>query len=144
MEENENMYCKCPYFTAQHILSGKWSLLILCYLRAGTLRFGELRRYLEDVSDITQATLTKALRKLENDGLIVRHVYAEVPPHVEYSLSELGKELSPILQELGNFGVRYIEQRGESSEICGDYQRTCRCFKCDDSARKISDQEDVL
>jgi len=132
VSEMDNMYCKCPYFTVQHLLSGKWSLLILCYLRSGTMRFGELRRCLEDVGDITQATLTKALRKLETDGLIVRQVFAEVPPHVEYSLSELGQELSPILQELGAFGVRYIEQRGEGSEICSEYEHTCRCCKCED------------
>ena len=132
MEELKDMYCKCPYFTVQHLLSGKWSLLILCYLRSGTMRFGELRRCLEDVGEITQATMTKALRKLETDGLIVRHVYAEVPPRVEYSLSDLGRELSPILQELGAFGVRYIEQRGEGSEICSDYERSCRCSHCNE------------
>ena len=121
------MYGKCPYLTVQHLFSGKWSMLVLCYLRAGTLRFGELRRCLEDVSDITQATLTKTLRKLEDDGLIIRHVYAEVPPRVEYSLSPLGRDLSPILEELGSFGVRYIEHRCERSEICESYRNSCRC-----------------
>ena len=122
------MYCKCPYLTVQHILSGKWSLLILCYLRSGPLRFGELRRCLEEVSDVTQATLTKALRKLEKDGLIVRRVFAEVPPHVEYELSEIGRELSPVLQELGMFGVRYIERQADSAEICESYRTSCMCY----------------
>ena len=127
MEALPKMYCKCPYLTVQHILSGKWSLLILCYLRSGPLRFGELRRCLEEVSDVTQATLTKALRKLEKDGLVERHVFAEVPPHVEYELSELGRELSPLLQELGAYGVRYIEQRADSAEICESYKNACVC-----------------
>lgn len=137
MDAKPKMYCKCPYLTVQHILSGKWSLMILCYLRSGVMRFGELRRCLEDVSDVTQATLTKALRKLESDGLILRRVYAEVPPRVEYSLSELGMELSPILQQLGGFGVRYIESRGNSGEICAEaHNSTCRCYakSCDAAA----------
>lgn len=130
------MYCKCPYLTVQHILSGKWALLILCYLRVKPLRFGELRRCLEEVGDITQATLTKSLRKLETDGLILRHVYAEVPPRVEYSLSDLGEELSPILEELGSYGVRYIERRAGSSNICSEANKqTCRCY----SKRKVLD-----
>lgn len=127
MDTNSGMYCKCPYLTVQNILSGKWSLLILCYLRSGPLRFGELRRCLEDVSDITQATLTKALRKLEGDGLVSRHVYAEVPPRVEYSLTDLGQELSPILADLGAFGARYIESRADSSMLCETYRKGCRC-----------------
>ena len=129
MEDMPKMYCKCPYLTVQHILSGKWSLLILCYLRGGALRFGELKRCIEDVSGVTQATLTKALRKLEADGLVVRRVYPEVPPRVEYSLSELGEQLSPVLESLGDFGARYIESRGHAGEICGDAYRTaCRCY----------------
>ena len=129
MEDMPEMYCKCPYLTVQQILSGKWSLLILCYLRGGALRFGELRRCIEDVSGVTQATLTKALRKLEKDGLIVRKVYPEVPPRVEYSLSELGEELSPILERLGDFGARYIESRGRGEELCRDaYHTACRCY----------------
>jgi len=127
MPQTPKMYCKCPYLTVQHILSGKWSLLILCYLRSGPLRFGELRRCLEEVSDITQATLTKALRKLETDGLLIRRVYAEVPPHVEYELSDLGRELSPVLQELGAFGVRYIESKAMGGEICPSYKNSCLC-----------------
>lgn len=135
MDETPKMYCKCPYLTVQHILSGKWSLLILCYLRSGSLRFGELKRCIDEVSDVTQATLTKALRKLESDGLIMRHVYAEVPPRVEYSLTDLGRELSPILEQLGGFGARYIESRGHSGELCKDaYKLSCRCYTGDESA----------
>lgn len=129
MEETSQLYHQCPYLTVQNLLSGKWTLLILCYLQRGPLRFGELRRCLENVSDITQATLTKALRKLENDGLVVRHVYAEVPPRVDYSLSELGKELSPILRDLAGFGVRYIESRDGGGNICDEaYTSTCLCY----------------
>lgn len=136
MEETAQLYGRCPYLTVQNLLSGKWTLLILCYLQRGPLRFGELRRCLANVSDVTQATLTKALRKLEEEGLVVRHVYAEVPPHVEYSLSDLGKELSPILKDLAGFGVRYIESRTGRDNICDEaYTSTCLCYIQNDSEK---------
>ena len=143
MEETPKMYCRCPYLTVQHILSGKWSLLILCYLRRGPLRFGELRRCLENVSDITQATLTKALRKLENDGLVIRHVYPEVPPRVDYCLSELGMELSPILENLADFGVHYIETRAGRENICSEANTaTCLCYIQSDQGETSAEYED--
>ena len=82
----------------QNILSGKWKITILWYISEYEIqRFGELRRRL---SDITQSTLTKQLRELEQDGFISRYVYQEVPPKVEYSLTDLGKSFVPILQDM--------------------------------------------
>lgn len=101
----EDLFGTCPYVTAQKIFSGKWSILIIFYLSEGTLRFGELQRKLPE---ITQATLTKQLRALEKYGLVVRHVYPEVPPKVEYSLSEIGKEFLPVLCQFQAFGDKYI------------------------------------
>ena len=103
---NNNLFGKCPYFTAQKVISGKWSILIMHNLNNETLRYGELQRKL---GDITQATLTKQLRSLEDYGLISRYVYSEIPPKVEYSLTDLGKAFNPVLDELRLWGDKYIE-----------------------------------
>lgn len=87
-----------PFHIFQNILSGKWKITILWYIAEYKVqRFGELRRRL---GDITQSTLTKQLRELEQDGFVSRYVYQEVPPKVEYSLTELGKSFVPILQDM--------------------------------------------
>jgi DNA-binding HxlR family transcriptional regulator len=106
MALDNSLFGKCPYFTVQKILSGKWSILIIHHLNTDTLRFGELQRKL---GDITQTTLTKHLRMLEDYGLIHRYVYSEIPPKVEYSLTDLGKAFNPILNELKIWGDKYIE-----------------------------------
>ena len=95
-------------FTIQKILGGKWKILILWYLSINkVLRFNELYKIL---GNITQATLTKQLRELQNDGFIIRYVYPEVPPKVEYSLSDLGKSLIPVLNHLKDWGDTNIQQ----------------------------------
>ena len=82
----------------QNILSGKWKIMILWYIAEHEIqRFGELKRRL---GDITQSTLTKQLRELEQDGFISRYIYQEVPPKVEYSLTDLGKTFIPILNQM--------------------------------------------
>lgn len=107
MNNNDNdLFGKCPYFTAQKVFSGKWSILIIHHLNEGSLRYGELKRKL---GDITQATLTKQLRTLEDYGLINRHVYAEVPPKVEYCLTSLGKSFNPVLDQFKIWGDKYID-----------------------------------
>jgi DNA-binding HxlR family transcriptional regulator len=87
----------CPIMSTIAMVSDKWKLLIICKLRMGTLRFNELMRALQGV---TQRVLTHQLRELEDDGLVSRKVYAEVPPRVEYSLTELGQTLLPVLAQL--------------------------------------------
>lgn len=105
-EQNENdLFGRCPYFTTQKVLSGKWALLILHYLDEQPLRFKELERQL---APITQTTLTKQLRTLEDNGLINRTVYNQIPPKVEYSLSELGLLFKPVLDSLEVWGKQYI------------------------------------
>ncbi len=105
-ETEDSLFGKCPYVTAQKIFSGKWTILIIYNLCDGTLRFNELQK---KIIGVTQATLTKQLRILEDYGLIQRHVYAEVPPKVEYSLTEIGKEFVPILKQIEEFGYKYID-----------------------------------
>ena len=98
----ENDVDICPMLDAMEVLGGKWKILIIYYLSSGTLRFGELRK---ELPGITQKMLTQQLRELERDGLVNRKVYAEVPPRVEYSLTELAKALYPVFEGLQQWGL---------------------------------------
>ena len=106
MELEKNLFGICPYTTAQKVLSGKWSIIILYHLGKKTMRFGELQRQLPN---LTQSTLTKQLRALEENGLIERKIYPQVPPKVEYSLSDIGIKFKKVLAELAIWGNEYIE-----------------------------------
>jgi DNA-binding HxlR family transcriptional regulator len=101
----EDLFGICPYVTAQKLLTGKWTLLIMHQLSLKTMRFNELQRALPN---LTQSTLTKQLRMLENNGLIIRTVYNQIPPKVEYSLSKLGSDFKPVLDALQVWGSEYI------------------------------------
>lgn len=103
-------YETCPMVLVQDILSGKRKILILWYLNYRTLRFNDIKRKLPDV---TQKMLTQQLRSLEEDGLIERKVYPIVPPKVEYSLTELGKKIIPILELMHGYGIEYLESKEE-------------------------------
>ena len=94
----------CPVETTLTLISSKWKVLIVRDLLAGTKRFGELRR---PVGNVSQKVLTAQLREMEEDGLVDRKVYPEVPPRVEYSLTELGRSLEPVLSALWNWGETY-------------------------------------
>lgn len=96
----------CPMDVGLNVLSGKWKLSILWYLSKETLRFNELKRKLKT---ITQKSLSLQLHELECDGLISRKSYNEIPPRVEYSLTELGQKTSSVFSALCDFGKEYIE-----------------------------------
>jgi DNA-binding HxlR family transcriptional regulator len=96
----------CPVEVAISVVGGNWKLSIVKYLRDGTLRFGELRRA---VGPVSERMLTRQLRELEQDGLVHRRVFAEVPPRVEYSLTELGASLSPAVDALNRWGALYSD-----------------------------------
>ncbi|MFT5705909.1 MAG: DNA-binding HxlR family transcriptional regulator [Oceanospirillaceae bacterium] len=91
----------CPVNTAITVIGGKWKVIILYQLRGQTLRFGELKRI---IPNITQKMLTQQLRELEKDRLVIRKVYAQVPPKVEYSPTELANKLTPVLDQLCKWG----------------------------------------
>jgi DNA-binding HxlR family transcriptional regulator len=97
----------CSVEAAISLIDGKWKSVVLFHLMGGTLRFGELRR---QVPDVTQRVLTNQLRELEEDGLIERKIYPQVPPKVEYSLTELGRSLEPILKALKAWGDGNIDR----------------------------------
>ena len=98
---------ECPVATTVQLIGSKWKLLILRNLMARPWRFNELRRDLEGIS---QKVLTESLRSMEEDGIITRTVYPEVPPRVEYSLSELGESMRPIIRTMEEFGMNYKSQ----------------------------------
>ena len=94
----------CPVATAVSLIGGKWKLLIIRNLKERPWRFNELQR---DIECISQKVLTDSLRQMIDDGLVYRHDYQEMPPKVEYGLTELGKELLPIIDALADFGNYY-------------------------------------
>ena len=94
----------CPVATAVSIIGGKWKLLSLRNLKERPWRFNELQR---DIEGISQKVLTDSLRQMIDDGLVYRHDYQEIPPKVEYGLTELGKEMLPIIDALADFGNYY-------------------------------------
>lgn len=94
----------CPVATTVTLIGSKWKLLIIRNLLARPWRFNELKKDLEGIS---QKVLTDSLRSMEADGIITRTVYPEVPPRVEYSLTELGKSLKPILDSMRAWGEAY-------------------------------------
>lgn len=94
----------CPVETTLMLIGDKWKVLILRDLMQGTKRFGELKR---SIGNVSQKVLTAQLRDMEDKGLVNRHVYAEVPPRVEYSLTDLGKSLKPILDAMVTWGEGY-------------------------------------
>lgn len=96
----------CPIASVQKVLHGKWTMVIIYFLARGTYRFGELKRMLPQVSE---ANLTKELRLLENYRLVHREVYREVPPKVEYSLTDIGKRFIPVLETLESWAIEYEE-----------------------------------
>ena len=103
MKKTEQAIQRCVTIsTVQKILGGKWKIEILYYIgRQNVHRFGELRRH---IGDITESSLTKQLRELEADGFINRHDFKEVPPRVEYTLTELGKSFMSVLDVIKNLG----------------------------------------
>ena len=94
----------CPVEMTLHLIGDKWKVLILRDLMTGTKRFNELKR---SVTGITQKVLTSHLRSMEKDGLVIRTVYPEVPPKVEYTLTDTGYSLKPILDTLFAWGTEY-------------------------------------
>lgn len=97
----------CPVEAALEVIGGKWKGVILYHLLSETMRFNQLRRLMPEV---TQRMLTKQLRELEADNLISRKVYPEVPPKVEYSMTEYGKTLAPIIHALREWGLQHLEK----------------------------------
>ena len=102
----KDLYGACPFVTTQKILQGKWAILILHYLSDGPVRFNALQKM---VPNMTHATLSKQLKQLEAYNLIIRKEYPQIPPKVEYDLSEVGKNFLPVLDSIKDFGNNYTD-----------------------------------
>lgn len=107
---------KCNVGVANVVMQGKWKFAIIHFLSQKTMRFGELHRALPN---IRQGYLTQKLRELENDGLVHREVYKEVPPKVEYSLTDIGREFLPVTQAMEKWGKKYNELLRQTFEENG-------------------------
>ena len=104
MKKNDEVIEACPVATTVNLIGNKWKLLIMRNLLQRPWRFNELQKSLDGIS---QKVLTDSLRTMEKDGIIIRTVYAEVPPRVEYSLSETGESMRPILDAMQIWGENY-------------------------------------
>ena len=100
----------CPVSTILDIIGGKWKVLILYHLFGDTRRFNELQRLMPA---ITQRMLTLQLRELEQDGIVHREVYPQVPPKVEYSLTDFGRTLLPVIQAMHDWSETYVQECGK-------------------------------
>jgi DNA-binding HxlR family transcriptional regulator len=106
--ENSNKFLTCPLTNSMRVIGGKWKMIIVGHLMRGEKRFGELKR---EIQGITQKMLTQQLRELESDGIVHREIFKEIPPKVEYSLTDFGKGLIPLLNELWAFGEKVVQQK---------------------------------
>lgn len=109
LENHDRLTCSVE--VTLKVIGGRWKVLILRELFGGVKRFGELHRALHG---ITQKMLTQQLREMEQDGIVDRNVYLQVPPKVEYSLTPLGETLKPILDSMHEWGLKYLENRSEN------------------------------
>ena len=106
---------QCPVEATLSLIGGKYKSLILWHLIGKKLRFNELNKL---ITSATPKMLTQQLRELENDGLINRIVYPVVPPKVEYSLTDFGKSLIPILEAMCSWGTNYLEENNVTTPLC--------------------------
>jgi DNA-binding HxlR family transcriptional regulator len=102
---------ECPVGRCAEIISGKWTLLIIRDLADGSLRFGELERSLDGISP---RTLSLRLRALEEEGILERRTYPEVPPRVEYALTDKGRALVPLIEDMRSYGRRWLRRERET------------------------------
>jgi DNA-binding HxlR family transcriptional regulator len=118
----------CPVSAIQNILNGKWKLSILWILSKNTLRFNELQRLLPDVS---RGVLTQQLKELEHNKMVHREVYKEVPPKVEYSLTEIGESFIPVMTSIAEWGVAYLKELSNCDmTICIASKFNCpKCYE---------------
>jgi DNA-binding HxlR family transcriptional regulator len=107
----------CALDVTMHFVGGKWKAIVLWYLRNDAKRFSELKR---SIPDITEKMLSLQLRSLENDGIVGRTIYPEVPPRVEYFLTPKGKTLIPMLNAMASWGRTQSEKHGELLEVLRD------------------------
>ncbi|MEM9675487.1 MAG: helix-turn-helix domain-containing protein [Bacteroidota bacterium] len=107
MRKNKNLSPTCPIRTTLEMLGGKWRLLIINEIGLNSLRYGEIKRAIPEISE---KMLTQELKTLVDNDLVVRHNYGEVPPRVDYSLTENGKKALQLIEPIRDFGLQYIKK----------------------------------
>jgi DNA-binding HxlR family transcriptional regulator len=112
MSANSNS--RCPVCRTAEVVCGKWTLLVIRDLATGSRRFCELERSLEGISP---RTLSLRLRALEDVGIVERHTYPEVPPRVEYALTEKGEALVPLIEDMRSYGSRWLVEEEEATPV---------------------------
>jgi DNA-binding HxlR family transcriptional regulator len=105
----------CPVTATMGLIGGKWKILVLHLINNDINRFGKMTMMLKDIS---KQMLTTQLRELENDGLIERKIYPEIPPRVEYFLTERGKSLMPIIEKMKDWGLTHLITPQETAVVC--------------------------
>ncbi|GAB1397889.1 MAG TPA: helix-turn-helix domain-containing protein [Saprospiraceae bacterium] len=105
----------CPVVYSLNKIGNRWKLLIIHYIRQGHNRYSTLQRVIPDIS---RQTLTNQLRELEADGILDRVIYQQIPPRVEYNLTEVGHSLQPILREMSKWGLQYVTPAGYEPGKC--------------------------
>lgn len=103
-ENKRKLEAECPEIYAANLISGQWTVAICCYLAGGKLRYADLKKRMPSITD---RMLALELKKMEERGLVVRYVYAEVPARVEYELTPIGNELLPVIFQLRDWGERH-------------------------------------
>ena len=137
-KQRHNAYTHCPVEATLDIIGGKWKSIILFRVLEETRRFNELRRL---IPSLTQRMLTNQLRELEHDGLIVRKIYAQVPPKVEYSISAFGKTLEPVLLALAQWAEKNMLPRMAAIELIAlEENAACKHLKTPVSAKATKQQ----
>lgn len=116
-ENKQSLGAECAEIYAANLIGGQWTLAICCILVDGKLRFGELRKR---IPRITERMLTLQLRKMEENKLVNRTIYAEVPSRVEYELTEMALKLTPIIRELQKWGEEHMELMGIDAGILNE------------------------
>lgn len=101
-------HCNCPIEATLNVIGGKWKPMILCLLANDTLRYNKIQQLIPEVSP---KMLTKQLRELEDDGLVARKMYPEIPPKVEYSITDFGRTVLPVLKTLLDWGAEYLGKK---------------------------------
>lgn len=114
---------KCPIEATLALIKGKWKLLIIKELLVGVIRFNELAR---NIPNISAKVLTQQLRELEKNGLVERHVFAEVPPHVEYRLTQAGQDIISIFKEIKYWALLHLNDENNISVQCTN------CIECEE------------
>ena len=116
----------CSVYDVMNIIGGKWKIDIIYHLGERTLRFGELKKSL---IPITQQMLSKQLKELENDDIVKRKVYSVIPPKVEYSLTETGQSLNPVIQSILKWASNYSDQLEICKDDCERKQENSNCCR---------------